>query len=119
MNKLICLAIASILIATTPTFAKVIESKKELLSVIVGKKMTRRANSKDWVLISKNGKFEGVFNGTAYSGRWSWRGGYWCRKGKIGKNKIPYDCQIFDVTGSTLKLTRDKGKGLIDFYIIR
>ncbi|CUH81036.1 hypothetical protein TRM7557_03192 [Tritonibacter multivorans] len=66
------------------------------------------------VTIRKNGKFSGVFGGTKYKGVWQWRDGYWCRTLTAPQENT--DCQMIEVGGGKMRLTRQRGKGKVQIY---
>jgi len=45
------------------------------------------------------------------SSTWTRKKEYFCREGTFGLEALDYDCQVMEISGNTLRVTRNKGKG--------
>jgi hypothetical protein len=63
-----------------------------------------------WIA-KKNGKMTGKFGKEKFRANWKWHKGFGCRSGKLGKKDIGTDCQMIEVSGDQLRITRKQGKG--------
>ena len=87
-----------------------IASEDEYRNTIVGKSIT----SKDKKTISTthaDGTMTGKSNGNKVVGTWTWEDGFFCREGKAGGQAFDRDCQMIEISGNKLKITRNKGNG--------
>ena len=58
-------------------------------------------------------------NGKKFSGNWVWDKKFWCRNGVLDGKALGTDCQVFEVDGTTVKMTREKGKGSSTIYSLQ
>lgn len=76
---------------------------------VVGKRLESKTG---WARSNADGSLQGAFNGADLTdGRWQWSGGFWCRNGRLNGKEIGTDCQVVEIGGKTVRLTRNKGKG--------
>lgn len=59
-----------------------------------------------------------LVNGKKFSGSWVWNKRFWCRNGVLDGQALGTDCQVFEVDGSSARMTREKGKGSTTIYRI-
>ena len=57
--------------------------------------------------LHSDGHLTGQAGGAAFSGQWSWQGGYFCRDLGDGQQ----DCELIETDGARLRYTRNKGAG--------
>lgn len=96
--------------ATADTFTR-IQTEADFKKQVTNRKLLQGDNT---VTIRKNGKFAGVFGGTKYKGVWQWRDGFWCRT--LTSPQENTDCQVIEVGGGQMRLTRQRGKGKVQIY---
>ncbi|WP_299292734.1 hypothetical protein [uncultured Tateyamaria sp.] len=96
--------------ATAQDF-EVIKTEDAFRSLIVGKRLTI---GDDHFVIRRNGSLRGSFGGAALRGAWEWRDGYWCRT--LTSHAKNTDCQLWEVAGSQVRVTRNFGKGRSFIY---
>lgn len=80
---------------------------------VVGKKITFDGG---WGIVHADGKTHGQVTRpkkNKYYGAWTWSRGYYCRNLVIGGTETGTNCQLVEVDGNKLRLTRDKGKGRV------
>ncbi len=76
---------------------------------LVGKRLENRSG---WAQSNADGSLQGVFGGAELTGgQWHWSGGFWCRNGRLNGKEIGSDCQVVEIAGKSVRLTRNKGKG--------
>ena len=91
-----------------------ITTEQEYRDAIVGKKFV----SKDgYFIIHENGTMSGKFRGKKMTGKWNWKGKFFCRSPKLDGKKIRRDCHAIFVKGDTIIGVRKKGKG--EQYVYR
>ncbi|MEL6127968.1 MAG: hypothetical protein AAFR57_16495 [Pseudomonadota bacterium] len=92
-----------------------ISEEAEFVDKVVGKRLTIDGN---FVVIAADGTFAGNFNDTDLAGIWNWsEDGYWCRTITVGPQRAE-DCQLFEIFGTALRGTRDRGDGVSFVYEI-
>lgn len=57
-------------------------------------------------------------SGKKFSGSWVWNKKFWCRNGVLDGKALGTDCQVWEVDGSSARMTREKGKGKTTVYKI-
>ena len=50
-------------------------------------------------------------DGTKYRGKWKFIKGFYCSNLVINKKELGTNCQVAEIDGNKLRLTRDQGKG--------
>ncbi|WP_420862226.1 hypothetical protein [Algirhabdus cladophorae] len=76
-------------------------------------------NSAIWFRLNSDGTMDGELKRGAVSGTWSFENGYWCREFEAGGKASPADCQLAELMGDQVRLTRDKGTGDAGIYLIK
>ena len=61
--------------------------------------------------IIPDGRIQGQALGAEVTGTWAWREGYFCREMNWSGIDIPYNCQLVEVQGLSMRFTTDKGTG--------
>jgi hypothetical protein len=114
MKAIICSALLSTALAigaapaTAQSFTK-ITSEQEFRNMVAGKRLE---NQTGWALSMPDGTLQGEFGGQRLqAGRWMWSQGFWCRNGILNNKEIGSDCQLVEVSGTTVRLTRNQGRG--------
>lgn len=88
---------------------KRIKTEQEFISIVVGKKLSWGGGT---ATVMANGKTTGRLKEQGkYSGNWVFSKGFYCRNLVIGGKETGTNCQTVEVSGNTLRLTRDQGKG--------
>ncbi|MCV0429863.1 MAG: hypothetical protein K5905_30880 [Roseibium sp.] len=89
--------------------AEQITDKEAFLEKIAGR---RHVNGGAWVIVSKDGKVEGVGpRGGSISGNLFWEGAYYCRTIVFDDEPMPENHQAVSLDGDTVTYTRDRGTG--------
>lgn len=58
-----------------------------------------------------DGVIAGEAVGSAVTGNWDWKDGFFCRQMAWGGKEIPYNCQLVEVDGPKVRFTENKGEG--------
>ncbi|RLJ59286.1 hypothetical protein BCF46_1434 [Litoreibacter meonggei] len=87
---------------------KRIMTEAEYLSIVAGKNYCNETGC--WKA-RKNGRMTGKFGKAKFKAKWKWHKGFGCRSGTLGGKKVPDDCQLFEVSGKKLRVTRNQGRG--------
>lgn len=61
--------------------------------------------------VASDGSINGRAAGRDVTGEWVWQDGYFCRSMMWGKREIPYNCQLVEQNGATMRFTTDRGAG--------
>ncbi len=93
-----------------------ITTKAEYIENVVGK---NGCNDSGCAKALKNGKMKGKFGALKFRGTWEWRDQYLCRSGKLGDKDLGTDCQVIEISGNKLRITRNKGEGKSVEYTIQ
>jgi hypothetical protein len=88
-------------------FTKITRADK-FRAAVTGKVLTRPLIRLE---VSPDGNISGTGAMRAVQGRWSWRGGFFCRDLRWGDREIAYNCQEVRLNGSKIRFTSDKGRG--------
>lgn len=118
MNALRFTAVLStIMLLSGPAVAgyKWVKSENDFRQLVVDRKLVSDVG---WSVAHTNGKLSGKFTHGKLSGSWLWHGRYFCRNGVIAGKALGTDCQKVEIDGSTLRMTRDKGKGKVVVWAI-
>jgi hypothetical protein len=93
-----------------------ITTEADFRATAAGKSIT---NGNTSIAINRNGTITGSTNGAPIKGIWKWQEGYWCRQ--ITEPAVSeVDCQLWEVRGRELTITRARGTGeRISFLIDR
>lgn len=90
-----------------------IKSEADYVKHIVGNKYCNKTGC--WTA-RKNGKMTGKFGSDRFRANWAWRKGFSCRTGTLGGKDIGTDCQVVEVSGNQIRVTRQQGKGRKTIY---
>jgi len=82
----------------------------EYRNTIVGKPITSK-DKKTVTTTHADGTMTGKSNGNNVVGNWTWENGFFCREGKAGGQAFERDCQMIEISGNKLKVTKNKGNG--------
>lgn len=90
-----------------------IRNEEIFREIVVGKMlMVDDSIYREWLRITADGKMNGVFRKKRFVGAWVWKRKFLCRDGQLGKEpELNTDCQVFEIDGNKLRVTRNKGKG--------
>ena len=80
-------------------------------SAVVDRRLSPPANPDRWFMLNSDGAVTGEFGRGPVVGTWEFVDGYWCREFSAGVGSLAYDCQSVELSGSTVRLTRDRGAG--------
>ncbi|WP_342075381.1 hypothetical protein [Yoonia sp. SS1-5] len=84
---------------------------------LVGK--TLRLNETDFAVMNADGTLSGMFSGADTRGTWQVKDGFWCRTLTAGpRGPSPEDCQVWERSGDTLTIRRNRGQGASFQYTI-
>ncbi len=86
----------------------------EFNQLIVGK-MIAIADRKTFS-INADGTLTGSIDGAALEGTWTWEKPYWCRT--LTALHPGTDCQIWQIDGQQITITRDRGNGATVSYML-
>ena len=84
-----------------------ITTEQEFRDQAIGKKLVTKGGH---VIVHEDGTLSGEFKKKKITGTWSWEDQYYCRTGKLGGKDIGYDCQVVEVSGSTMIFKGKKGE---------
>jgi hypothetical protein len=101
---------AALIAFATPAFAdfQQITSRADFVQLVSGKTLTRPLVK---LKVSPNGRISGKGATWDVSGKWQWKGGYLCRSLEWGGDDMGYNCQEVKVSGTTVRITSDRGAG--------
>ncbi len=89
-----------------------IDNPDDFGAQVVGNKLTL---GDELFVINVDRTFEGRVGGKVLGGTWTWQDGFWCRVVTVG-DWIPNDCQVIEVRGAELRVTRERGAGESTVY---
>lgn len=87
-----------------------ITTLEEYTSSVVGRKIVL-GGKEDTTTTHADGTMTGMFKGKPIVGTWEWENGYFCREMKIGDQVRKRDCQLMEVSGNSIRVIRNEGKG--------
>ncbi|MDE0203137.1 MAG: hypothetical protein OXK73_11970 [Rhodospirillaceae bacterium] len=93
--------------ATSP-FEGRIESEEQYRAALVGKKVDL---GNGYAVSHADGRITGKVGNKRLTGKWAWKGKYFCRIVRLDGEKMPFDCQVQIISGDELTVIRKKGKG--------
>ena len=85
-----------------------IKTEAEFNTLIVDKHVTYKACD---IVFEKNGEMSGKCGKNNVKGVWQFKNGLVCRQATIGNKQYNPDCQLYEVDGNNVKITRNRGKG--------
>lgn len=62
-------------------------------------------------VVGSDGQVAGALGGRSFQGPWQWHQGFWCRNVRVGNQESGTDCQVWEVNGNQIRMTRDQGRG--------
>lgn len=87
---------------------KRITTEADYIAKVAGKKYCNEGGC--WTA-KKNGRMTGKFGKDRFKANWAWKKSFACRTGTLGKRDIGTDCQVIEVAGNKVRITRKQGKG--------
>lgn len=66
-----------------------------------------------------DGEIKGEALGWPVSGRWVWQEGYFCRELDWSGKPIPWNCQLVEARGDSMRFTVDQGAGRSALFRLR
>ncbi len=104
------IAAGALLFAANPAAAwERITTEQQFVDEVAGRTIFNAAGS-SWVL-HPDGRLVGTWDGHSMTGRWEWHQAFLCRNVRIGGSESGTDCQIIEVQGDRVRITRDQGRG--------
>lgn len=102
--------LAALTLMATPAFAEYtkVQNAAEFKSLVSGKTLTRPLVKLN---VSPNGAISGKGAAWPVSGKWTWKGGYFCRSLVWGGDDLGYNCQEVKVKAGKIRFTSDQGNG--------
>ena len=85
-----------------------IMNEEQFRAALVGKKIDLGGG---YVVTHEDGKLTGKVGNKKLTGKWAWKGEYYCRIVRLDGEKMPFDCQVIIISGDELTIVRKKGKG--------
>ena len=85
-----------------------IMTEEQFRAALVGKKIDLGSG---YAVNHENGTITGEVGGKKLTGKWAWKGKYYCRNARLGGQKLPFDCQVQIISGDEVTIIRNKGKG--------
>ena len=85
-----------------------ITQKAAFVKLVTGRMLQRFGIG---LAVGPGGTITGSAFGTAVTGSWVWRDGFFCRDLAYGSTKIAMNCQRVESDGKTVRFTADRGKG--------
>ena len=92
-----------------------IATEEQYRAEIVGKKLYYKDN---YAISNADGTMEGTFAG-GFKGTWEWVDGHSCRTINGIEGVPAYDCQVLEIAGDQVRMTRDKGAGKTVIYTVK
>lgn len=100
-------------LAATPAIAESyvpVSDQATFVSLVDGKLLRNRLYGVR-LNVLPSGEITGAAVGWDITGTWSWQNGYFCREMSWGGDPIPYNCQLVEVSGNSIRFTVDQGEG--------
>lgn len=86
-----------------------VEQRDSFVSLVKNRDLTRLGIR---LQVTEDGRIKGNAFGQDVSGQWKWSRGYFCRDLYLSGEILDGDnCQVVEVSGSTLRFTSDRGRG--------
>ena len=85
-----------------------IMTEEQFRATLVGMKIDL---GQGYAINHENGKITGKIGDKKLTGKWAWKGEYYCRIVRLDGEKMPFDCQVQIVSGNKVTVIRKKGKG--------
>ena len=92
-------------------------------AVVVGRNLNNVQDAPSvFFRLNADGSMSGDVGRGALAGTWAFRDGYWCRTWTAGLKETSLNsenCQLVELGEGTVALSRDKGEGDRDIYVIQ
>ena len=85
-----------------------VDSRAQFLSLVEGRELSRFGIA---LRVRPDGTIGGNGFGRDVTGSWAWEDGYFCRTLAWPGTDLPRDCQLVELSGSTLRFTAERGRG--------
>jgi len=109
--------VASILpLTAAASGARQVTEKSEFLSLVSGKTISRPLVK---LSVSSDGQISGKGAKWPVTGKWTWKGGYFCRSLDWGGTDLGYDCQMVTMNNGSISFTAERGKGRSAAFSLR
>lgn len=96
---------------------KKIRKEADFRNLVVGKSVVADNST---VTIAADGTLKGkTADGKKIVGAWNWQGRFWCRNVVVDGNALGTNCQQFEIDGTAVRVTRDKGRGDVINAVLR
>lgn len=92
-----------------------ISTEEQYRAQFVGKKVFRGS---EYALSRADGTLDGTFAG-GFKGTWTWVDGFWCRSITSPPKIAGDDCQVIEIAGDQVRVTRKRGQGDTTLLTIR
>ena len=115
----LCTAVALVCVASSGALAdfKKIRKEADFRNAIVGKSVVADNST---VVIAADGTLKGTTaDGKKIVGAWNWQGRFWCRNVVVDGKELGTNCQQFEIDGTAVRVTRDKGRGDVVNAVLR
>jgi len=95
-----------------------ITSEQDFQNRIVGRQFMREDGSH--FTYHRDGRLSGTWSGQPMAGAWQWHQGFLCRNVRVGTNpETGTDCQVWELGGNLLRVTREQGRGTSETFALR
>ncbi|MEM9140143.1 MAG: hypothetical protein AAGB15_09955 [Pseudomonadota bacterium] len=84
-----------------------IATKDAYLALVAGKEVHGESG---FAVSSPDGTLTGTFAG-GFTGSWEWQDEFWCRTITAPPSIAGSDCQLLEISGDQVRVTRDRGEG--------
>jgi len=91
--------------AATPDYQPII-TKDEYMTQVAGRTMNLGSGT---TVTHEDGTMTGAVKDGEVKGTWSWEDGKFCREGTVGTEKLERACQMMEVAGDKVRVTRADG----------
>ena len=112
---------AAVLVTFGATFVdaagKKIRTEAEFNQMVVGKTLSYPDGT--FIKVTKGNLSGKAGNGQKITGAWNWQGRFWCRNVVVDGNALGTNCQQFEIDGTAVRVTRDKGRGDVINAVLR
>jgi hypothetical protein len=105
LAAVVCLGTALPVVAEE--FRRITE-QSEFIRLVADRDLTRLGIRLE---VSPEGGIGGSAFGTGVTGAWAWRGSYFCRDLRFGRQELGLNCQAVLVNGNTVRFVADQGQG--------
>ena len=106
----LAVAMAFVVLATPIAALEKIDDRGTFIDTLAGRDLTIRLYGLS-LTVTDDGNIAGRAVGRDVTGDWTWQDGYFCRRMMWGSREIPYNCQLVEAKGDTMRFTTDRGTG--------